>query len=112
MAGPTLVSHLSRTLVGILEDGGTWISGRSVTQWSGMRSKNGCVQGTQTCHPPQANQPSVGDHGAARSVLIADSPGFSPWLFRCSGRLFSKIHRKSLDLSGLLLVNRMDSLPP
>ncbi len=87
MAGPTLVSHLSRRLVGILEDGGTWISGRSVTQWSGMRSKNGCVQGTQTCHPAQANQPSVGDHGAARSVLIADSPGFSPWLFRCSGRL-------------------------
>ena len=87
MAGPTLVSHLSRTLVGILEDGGTWISGRSVTQWSGMRRKNGCVQGTQTCHPPQANQPSVGDHGAARSVLIADSPGFSPWLFRYSGRL-------------------------
>ena len=76
MAGPTLGSHLSRTLVGILEDGGTWISGRSVIQWSGMRRKNGCVQGTQTCHPPQANQPSVGDHGAARSVLIADSPGF------------------------------------
>ena len=46
MAGPTLGSHLSRTL---LEDGGTWISGRSVIQWSGMRS-----------------------------VLIAGSPGFSP----------------------------------
>ena len=34
------------------------------------------------------------------------------WLFRCSGRLFSKIHRKSLDLSNLRLVNRMASLPP
>jgi len=33
-------------------------------------------------------------------------------LFRCSGRLFSKIHRKSLDLSGLRPVNRMASLPP
>ena len=33
-------------------------------------------------------------------------------LFRCSGRLFSKIHRKSLDLSNLRPVNRMASLPP
>ncbi len=33
-------------------------------------------------------------------------------LFRCSGRLFSKIHRKSLDLSDLRPVNRMASFPP
>jgi hypothetical protein len=37
---------------------------------------------------------------------------FSERLFRCSGRLFSKIHRKSLDLSNLRPVNRMASLPP
>ena len=42
------------------------------------------------------------------------TPGYpiSARLFRCSGRLFSKIHRKSLDLSGLRPVNRMASLPP
>ncbi len=33
-------------------------------------------------------------------------------LFRCSGRLFSKIHRKSFDLSDLRPVNRIASLPP
>ena len=34
------------------------------------------------------------------------------WLFRCSGRLFLKIHRKSLDLSGLRPVNRIASFLP
>ena len=44
-----------------------------------------------------------------------DSP---PWegntwrLFRCSGRLYSKIHRKSLDLSGLRPVNSNHSVNP
>ena len=33
-------------------------------------------------------------------------------LFRCSGRLFSKIHRKSLDLSDLRPANRIASLTP
>ena len=37
---------------------------------------------------------------------------FSSRRFRCSGRLFTKIHRKSLDLSHLRPVNRMASLPP
>jgi hypothetical protein len=37
---------------------------------------------------------------------------FADRLFRCSGRLFSKIHRKSFDLSDLRPVNRMASLPP
>ncbi len=39
-------------------------------------------------------------------------PDPSRRLFRCSGRLFSKIRRKSLDVSDLRPANRMASLPP
>jgi hypothetical protein len=48
----------------------------------------------------------------ARVKVAAIFPELSFWLFRCSGRLFSKTHRKSLDLSDLRPANRMASLPP
>src|SRR5208283_2547877 len=53
----------------------------------------------------------------AKSIKITTTRGgqvrtLNLGLFRCSGRLFSKIHRKSPDLSNLRPVNRMASLPP
>ena len=72
-------------------------------QWSGMRRKNDCVQGTQTCHPPQVIQPSVGDHGAARSVLIADSPGFLHGSYGVPGGWCCVVRRKLLFSNDLWL---------
>src|SRR5271165_6404059 len=124
-SGPTLQlgRHATRTADGIAH--------YEITHQAGIRSPD--RRSWQDRHRSECNGRGYPTRGWPRTPRSRDAiqkrqtvKEVGPWigstrkmlasywlrLFRCSGRLFSKIHRKSLDLSDLRSVNRMASLPP